>query len=104
MRQFSARAASVANSTAFLFSTGRAPGRPRHTGQTLVLGGAPKRVEHEQKNLEAVRSCTWTSRPMTGSYLLSAATEVSGVVAIKRDYKARRGPDRAGKTTRSDPT
>ena len=55
MRQFRAMAASVANSTAFLFRTGKAPGIPRQTGQTLVLGGAPKRVEQEQKILVAVR-------------------------------------------------
>ena len=67
MRQFSAIAASVANSTAFRFSTGKAPGMPRQTGQTFVFGAAPKRVEQEQKIFDAVRSCTCTSRPMTGS-------------------------------------
>jgi hypothetical protein len=82
MRQFSAMAASVANSTAFLLSTGKAPGKPRQTGQTLLFGGLPKRVEQEQKILVAVSSWTWTSSPMTGSYLAWAATEVSGVVAI----------------------
>ena len=56
MRQFNAKAASTANSTAFRFNTGNAPGRPKHTGQTLLLGGSPKRVEHEQKILLAVRS------------------------------------------------
>ena len=56
MRQFRAIAASIANSTAFSFSTGRAPGIPRQTGQTLEFGGAPNRVEHEQKILVAVRS------------------------------------------------
>ena len=56
MRHCSAIAASVANSTTFLLSTGNAPGIPRHTGQTLVFGGAPKRVEQEQKILVAVRS------------------------------------------------
>src|ERR1022692_2174358 len=88
MRQFSAIAASVANSTAFLFRTGRAPGRPRHTGQTFGFGGSPKRVEQEQKILVAVSSWTCTSRPMTGSNSAPAATEVSGVVAISGDYKA----------------
>jgi len=39
----------MAISTARLFSTGRVPGKPRHTGQTLVLGGSPKRVEQPQK-------------------------------------------------------
>ena len=67
MRQFSAIAASVANSTTFLLRTGSAPGIPRQTGQTFEFGGAPKRVEQEQKILVAVSSWTWTSRPMTGS-------------------------------------
>ena len=87
MRQFSAMAARTANSTALRFSTGRAPGNPRQTGQTLVLGGSPKRVEQEQKILDAVRSWTCTSSPMTGSYLARAATDVSGVVAINSDYR-----------------
>src|ERR1700741_1489021 len=56
------------SSTAFLFSTGSAPGRPRQTGQVFELGGSPKRVEQEQKALVAVFSCTWTSSPITGSY------------------------------------
>jgi hypothetical protein len=53
---FKAIAASVANSTAFRFSTGNAPGIPRQTGQTFVFGAAPNRVEHEQKIFVAVRS------------------------------------------------
>ena len=36
--QFSAIAASTANSTARLFSTGSAPGSPRHVGQICVFG------------------------------------------------------------------
>src|SRR5579872_590504 len=88
MRQFSAIAASVANSTAFLFRTGSAPGSPRHTGQTFVFGGSPNRVEHEQKIFVAVSSWTCTSKPMTGSNFVPAVTAVSGVVAIERDYKA----------------
>src|SRR3981189_1043324 len=86
IRHFRTIAASVANSTAFRFSTGSAPGIPRHTGQTFVLGGAPKRVEHEQKIFVAVRSCTRTSRPRTGSWAVEAATEVSAVVDISGDY------------------
>ena len=58
MRQFKAIAASTANSTAFRFITGKTPGIPRHTGQTLLLGGAPNCVEHEQKILVVVSS--WT--------------------------------------------
>src|ERR1700681_3455950 len=87
MRQPSATAASTAKSTALRFSTGRAPGRPRQTGQTLVFGGAPKRVEQEQKILVTVNSWTCTSSPITGSYLARVATEISGVVAISSDYK-----------------
>jgi len=41
--QLMASEASVANSTAFSLSTGKAPGSPRHTGQTLVLG--PSRID-----------------------------------------------------------
>jgi len=57
-RHCKAIAATAANSTALRFSTGKAPGSPRHTGQTLLFGGAPKRVEHEQKIFDTVRS--WT--------------------------------------------
>jgi hypothetical protein len=87
-RQFSAIAASVANSTAFLFRTGKAPGKPRQTGQTFVFGGSPKRVEQEQKILVAVSSWTCTSSPITGSNFVPATTEVSGMLAISSDYKA----------------
>src|ERR1017187_54719 len=80
--QLSAVAASTANSTARWFNTGNGPGNPRHIGQTLLLGGSPNWVEQPQKILVRVRSWTWTSNPMTGSYLDCAATGASGVVAI----------------------
>src|SRR5215470_622707 len=80
MRHCKAIAARTANSTALRFSTGRAPGSPRHTGHTFVLGGSPKRVEHEQKILLAVRSWTWTSSPITGSYF--ARTEVDAFANV----------------------
>src|SRR5260370_23656512 len=82
MRQFSAMDASTANSTAFRFSTGNAPGKPRHTGQVLVLGGSPKRVEQAQKILLSVSNWTWTSSPITGSYFDSAAADEFVAVAI----------------------
>src|SRR5580765_2688625 len=88
MRQFSAMAARVANSTALRFNTGKAPGSPRQTGHTFVLGASPKRVEQEQNILVEVRSGTCTSSPITGSDLARADTEMSGVVAISGDYKA----------------
>src|SRR5580692_13070765 len=85
-RHPSAIAASAANSTALRLSTGKAPGSPRHTGQTFVFGGSPNRVEHEQKIFDSVSSCTWTSSPMTGSYFASKSSEMAGVVAISGDY------------------
>src|SRR5579871_3164287 len=88
MRQFSAMAASTANSTALRFKTGKAPGNPRQTGQTFVFAGAPKCVEQEQKILVAVRSWTCTSNPITTSYLARAAMELSCVAGITSDYRA----------------
>src|SRR5436309_15634219 len=82
--QFKAIAASTANSTAFLLSTGSAPGSPRQTGQTLVFGGAPNWVEQEQKILLAVSSWTWTSNPITGSYFSRTAGESWVSVAIEQ--------------------
>src|SRR4051812_45360366 len=56
-------------STARRLMTGNAPGSPRQTGQTYVLGGAPsKSAEHAQNILLAVRGRQWTSIPMTGSH------------------------------------
>src|ERR1700691_3907770 len=86
MRHSRAIAASVANSTALRSSTGKAPGIPRHTGQTLVFGGSPKRVEQEQKIFDAVSSCTWTSSPITGSYFASKSSETAAGVAISGNY------------------
>src|ERR1700757_2399365 len=83
MRHCKASAARTANSTALRFSTGRAPGSPRHTGHTFVLGGSPKRVEQEQKILLAVRSWTWTSSPITGSYFARAVMVDSELVTIR---------------------
>src|SRR5271165_4615674 len=63
----------MASSTAAAFSTGSAPGSPRQTGQTLLLGCAPKLVGQPQKILVAVASWTCTSSPITGSYLAISA-------------------------------
>src|SRR5215471_9805046 len=76
--QLRASEASMAISTARLFRTGSVPGRPRQTGQTLVFGGSPKRVEQPQKIFVLVRSWTWTSRPMTGWYF----ARISGAMDI----------------------
>ena len=92
MRQFKAIAARTANSTALRFSTGSTPGMPRHTGHTLLFGGAPKRVEQEQKIFVSVNNWTWTSSPITGSYLARAPTDESGVVTIFSDYSRENRP------------
>ena len=42
----------MANSTTCSFKTGIAPGIPKHTGQTWVLGLPPNSVEQEQKALD----------------------------------------------------
>src|ERR1700690_1079290 len=88
MRHCKAIAARTANSTALRLSTGKAPGRPTHTGHTLLFGGSPKRVEHEQKIFDAVSNCTWTSSPITGSYLASRFSDTTVVVAISKDYRS----------------
>ena len=40
----------MANSTARRLMTGSAPGRPRQTGQTLVLGAEPNSLGQPQKD------------------------------------------------------
>jgi hypothetical protein len=62
-----ASAARMAKSTAARFSTGNAPGSPRHTGHTCVLGSPPKAALQPQKIFDAVSSCAWISSPMTAS-------------------------------------
>src|SRR6185312_4231237 len=80
--QLMAMDARAANSTARSLSTGSAPGRPRQTGQTLVFGAEPKRFTQPQKALVSVRSWTWTSSPMTGSYLAKISGERLNAVLI----------------------
>ena len=46
----------IASSTASRLNTGRAPGRPRQTGHTLVFGSAPKPVGQPQNILVRVPS------------------------------------------------
>ena len=57
----------MANSTARLFTTGKTPGMPRQMGHTCVFGAAPNDAAHPQNILDPVKSCAWTSRPMTVS-------------------------------------
>ena len=57
----------MADSTAASLRVGSAPGSPRHTGHTWVLGSAPNVVEQAQNIFVAVDSSTCTSSPSTGS-------------------------------------
>src|SRR6266852_5464874 len=92
-----ASAARMAISTARLLRTGNVPGRPRQTGHTLEFGGSPKRVEQPQKIFVLVASWTWTSRPMTGSYLASSSGDMADSVAnfvMVKEIKYSRGARR----------
>ena len=57
----------MADSTALPLITGSDPGRPRHTGQTCVLGSPPNSLAQPQNILVFVFSSTCTSRPSAGS-------------------------------------
>jgi len=67
IEQFSARPILIVDSIATSFTTGSAPGSPRHTGQVCVFGAAPNSVEQPQNIFDTVPSSTWVSRPNTGS-------------------------------------
>src|SRR6266487_2259111 len=80
--RFNACEAFTAYSTACRFSTGSAPGIPRHTGHTLLLGSEPKTLGQPQKILLLVSSCTCTSRPITVSYLDSTFARLLVAIAM----------------------
>src|SRR5919112_2072730 len=67
-----AMAPRTANLIASALGTGNAPGKPRHTGHTLLLGGSPNVVRLPQNILVRVRSWTCTSKPITVSHAISA--------------------------------
>src|SRR5271163_1836073 len=71
--------------TARALATGRLPGSPRQTGHVCVLGGSPKDSSQPQNILVAVASCTWISRPITGSRSSSGriAPRFSGTTPLK---------------------
>src|SRR5690242_985246 len=105
MVQLSAMPARMAISTASRLKTGNAPGNPMHTGQTLVLGGAPKLVGHPQKILLAVASCTCTSRPTTGSYLEITSGEANSATGedIGTIIEARKSGDKIRQAAECSP-
>ena len=69
-------------SIAVLLITGSEPGRPRQTGQTAEFGSAPKVTGVPQNILVTVPSSTCVSRPITGSYLLIARSNGTGLVTV----------------------
>src|SRR5215212_9865394 len=87
--QCSASPMRMAYSTAWRLITGRDPGRPRHTGQMLVLGSAPNRLAQPQNSLVAVCSSQWTSSPMTSSH----DETPEGLVSSERSDSAPEAPD-----------
>src|SRR5262245_52077110 len=80
MRQWSARAVRTPNSMARRLMTGRIPGIPWQIGQVWWFAGAPWAVAQPQNIFERVRSCAWTSRPMTVSQ-----AEGTGLPALRAD-------------------
>src|SRR6059036_2356828 len=68
MAQLSSKPVSAVSRSASSFATGSTPGKPRQTGQTLVLGGAPNWFAHPHHILDLVLSWTCVSSPITASY------------------------------------
>src|SRR5690242_3191916 len=79
IEQFNASAVRSTCSTAFLFGTGRLPGKPRQTGQHWVFGEAPNAVLQPQNILLAVNNSACTSIPMTVSYRVVVVVILSPV-------------------------
>ena len=69
IEQSSARPILMMRLIASRLGTGSAPGSPRQTGHTLVLGAASKRAGHPQNIFDSVDNSTWVSRPITASQL-----------------------------------
>src|SRR3989449_4656739 len=74
------------SSTARRLTTGSTPGIPWQTGHVWLFGGAPKVVGQPQNIFDRVRSCAWTSRPMTVSIVAGAvrpAFTVGGLPEVR---------------------
>src|SRR5215470_6596055 len=52
------------------FITGKAPGKPRQTGQVCEFGSAPNSTGQVQNIFDRVFSCACTSRPMVVKYFI----------------------------------
>jgi hypothetical protein len=64
------------------FITGKAPGRPRHTGQVCEFGSAPNSAGEAQNIFELVLSWTCTSRPMVVMYFMLLCVFVEALNTI----------------------
>src|SRR6059036_3611628 len=74
------------SSTARRLTTGSTPGIPWQTGHVWLFGGAPKVVGQPQNIFDRVRSCAWTSRPMTvsiGAGAVRPAFTVGGLPEVR---------------------
>jgi hypothetical protein len=64
------------------FITGKAPGKPRQTGQVCVFGSAPNSTGEAQNIFERVFNWTCTSRPMVVMYLMLLCVFVEALNTI----------------------
>src|ERR1035437_2354243 len=101
--QWIAFAASTASPTARRFSTGSAPGSPRHVGHTCAFGSPPYWFTHPQKAFDAVSNWTWTSSPITGWYLARTSGETALIVDIFTSILATRPISRVPPLSASHP-
>ena len=75
---------------------------PWQTGHVWWFGGAPKVVAQPQNIFERVRSCAWTSRPMTVSQAgVMPGTPRGGHELRPAPRRARRPPRRCRRTRNS---
>ena len=70
-----------------LIQDGQRAGQAEAHRADVGVGSAPKLVEQPQKILVSVRSWTWTSRPMTGSYLARTSGERAVVSGAALDIE-----------------
>src|SRR5437763_13516480 len=68
MEQFRSNPVRDVRRNASSLATGRTPGRPRQTGHTWVLGGAPNSLTQPHHIFDLVLSWTCVSSPITASY------------------------------------
>src|SRR5947209_6374560 len=78
MVQLSKKPVRIVSLSASSLATGNTPGKPRHTGQTWVLGAAPNSLAQPHHIFDLVLSWTWVSSPMTASYSIAGNVTTDG--------------------------